>query len=250
MLTVLNNQPAEHLEHRDDGSLDVHSVWYTIQGEGPFSGVPAVFVRLAGCNLRCLGCDTDYTSTRERMTPTELVSKVVWVCPQVPTVLTAEGMVYSHHEPLVVLTGGEPFRQNVGPFVEALLGTTRFRIQVETNGTCPTPVVFQGWGNRTSVVCSPKNIATHKNLTPYVDAWKYVVEDEVDPDDGLPVSVLGRPVRPARPPSEVDRNKIFLQPVERPNPEDNARSLKLTVETCLKFGYRLSLQTHKIVGLP
>src|SRR3954467_9071958 len=50
------------LVRSDGNSLSIHSIFYTLQGEGPYSGCPAVFMRLAGCNLQCPGCDTDYTS--------------------------------------------------------------------------------------------------------------------------------------------------------------------------------------------
>ena len=64
---AINIQPIEKRELSVDGSVQVHSIFYTLQGEGPFSGQPAVFVRLAGCNLQCPACDTDYTSRRTPM---------------------------------------------------------------------------------------------------------------------------------------------------------------------------------------
>ena len=69
----MNQQAPEKQQLRGDGLLAVHSIFYTIQGEGPFAGETAVFVRLAGCNLQCPLCDTDYTSDRRMVGPMGLV---------------------------------------------------------------------------------------------------------------------------------------------------------------------------------
>ena len=57
----INSQAIEKSAHYTTRSYDVHSIFPTIQGEGPFVGQPAIFIRLAGCNLQCPACDTDYT---------------------------------------------------------------------------------------------------------------------------------------------------------------------------------------------
>jgi len=93
-----NIQPIEKSVFDEEGRLNVVKVWSTIQGEGPFTGTPAVFVRLAGCNLQCPLCDTNYTTNRKLRSAEEVAD-----------------LVQSEHSKtsLVVLTGGEPFRQNV-----------------------------------------------------------------------------------------------------------------------------------------
>lgn len=113
-----NTQPREKQHLASPDLLDVIDVWNTIQGEGPFAGCPATFVRLAGCNLKCTLCDTDYTSKRRVMSLLELVTWIRTLCAS----------------DLVVITGGEPFRQNVNKLVEVLLGYG-YKVQVETNGT-------------------------------------------------------------------------------------------------------------------
>ena len=60
-----NTQPAEKQVKSSGLILAINSIFYTIQGEGPFAGSPAVFVRLAGCNLQCPMCDTEYTSRQQ-----------------------------------------------------------------------------------------------------------------------------------------------------------------------------------------
>ena len=75
-LKVINRQPAEG-PVKFSGTYDVQEVFPTIQGEGPDAGVPAVFVRLAGCTLTCPACDSDYTSKRTSKTVVDLLKEVV-----------------------------------------------------------------------------------------------------------------------------------------------------------------------------
>ena len=72
----LNQQAMEKQDHSPHGSLEVFKIFPTIQGEGPFTGRRSVFVRLAGCNLQCPMCDTDYTSNRVRFESGALLTAV------------------------------------------------------------------------------------------------------------------------------------------------------------------------------
>lgn len=243
-LPLVNTQAPEKPDRRDDGSLDVHSLFYTLQGEGPFAGRPAVFVRLAGCDLQCPACDTEYTQGRQRVEVPELVER---------TVATWAGWYHSapyKTEALMVLTGGEPLRQNCGPFVRAILDEV-WGVQIETNGTLFDASLFPGSWTRAAltIVCSPKTPYVHPDLRPFIDAYKYVLSAEaVDDRDGLPTSALGMSSPPARPHSGFN-GEVFLQPEDDKDPVKNAANLKATVVSCLKFGYRLSVQMHKLAGL-
>ena len=229
MLT-LNTQPAEKAIHREDGSLDVVNIWSTIQGEGPFAGTPAVFVRLGGCNLTCPRCDTDYTTSRKLHSVGELMDKV------------QESMGNSS---LIVLTGGEPFRQNIGRFCNALLNRD-FRVQIETNGTLYQPEVPY---SHLSIVCSPKTPKLSSELAPHITAYKYILEaGKVSEEDGLPLSSLGMPTPPARPHNGCF-GEVFVQPLDEQDEERNKLHRHAAVESCMKFGYRLSLQIHKYLNL-
>ena len=124
---------------RDGGaSLWVQEVFATLQGEGPFAGEPAVFVRLAGCNLRCFWCDTEFESSSWHPSMEELVERIE--------------STRAPHCDLVVLTGGEPLRQDVSLLIDALLGRGH-RVQIETNGTLWVDLPED---ERLTVVCSPK----------------------------------------------------------------------------------------------
>jgi len=230
----MNTQPIEKQEHQLTGDLQVNSIFYTIQGEGPFAGSPAVFVRLAGCNLQCPMCDTEY-SKRRLMTPGEIALHVVAVAPN-----------STHGRALVVITGGEPFRQNLLPLVTHLLDFD-IDVQIETNGTLYQELPY----DEITVVCSPKAGRINVKLAPHIDALKYVLHaDSVDPEDGLPILALDHSAAPklARPPEGYE-GVIYLQPVDEGDIEKNKRHQDAVVKSVLKHGYTLCLQLHKLIGV-
>src|SRR5271156_2670792 len=94
--------------HDDGLQLEVKNIFPTLQGEGPFTGVPAVFVRLGGCNLACSFCDTDFEGFRD-MPVADIVENVS----------SASCERGKRVRQLVVITGGEPLRQNIVPLCEA-----------------------------------------------------------------------------------------------------------------------------------
>lgn len=245
-LKIVNLQDEEGRFLDPEGRVEVHSIWKTIQGEGPYAGERAVFIRLAGCNLKCPACDTDYTSRRLPATPQEIVTGVRSFLE--PVILHTSSnlfgsQVHKSHS-LVVITGGEPFRQNIGPLARELLGAG-YRVQIETNGTLfleEFPYLA------TTVVCSPKGIRIHPQLKPYVKALKYVLADGQVFSDGLPTTVLGRRVLVARPWPSFE-GVVYVQPEDTGDPEQNKKNLKAAVDSCLQFGYTLGLQIHKIIGL-
>lgn len=237
---MLNQQPPE--KRVLETVLDVQSIFPTLQGEGPFCGTPAVFVRLAGCNLQCPGCDTDYTSKRRHMT--------------VELIVHAVQMERTTSEPgLVVITGGEPFRQQIGQLIRDLVNAG-FYVQIESNGTLPAPnnVPFM---QRTDaregayLVCSPKTGRVHPIVAAAACAFKYVMAaDSVDPDDGLPVLALNHTAHPkvARAPRSY-RGPIYLQPMDSQDEATNSLNRAVCVASCLKYGYILQLQVHKLLGM-
>ena len=113
--------------------MRVNETFLSLQGEGYFTGTPAFFLRLSGCNLQCPFCDTNHQSFSE-MSEEEIVTEA------------------SRHKPRhIVITGGEPALQLTQSLVDKL-HEAGFFVQVETNGTLPLPEGID-W-----VTCSPKNL--------------------------------------------------------------------------------------------
>lgn len=245
-------RPEKKIRHFDPSSLvEIHSIFHTIQGEGIFAGCSSVFVRLAGCNLQCPECDTEYTDKRERMSPTKVLNAVQ---------LAAKGTKTN----LVVITGGEPFRQPIGPLIACLI-SGGYTVQVETNGTLFDSTVNYDDDNL-FIVCSPKTGHVNKELYPHIDAFKYVggcnelsiprtkeikhlqLEDYSLMEDGLPKRALGHTAQPHLfRPDDNFSGWIFLQPIDRKNDVLNQFHQQAVVESCLKNGYTLCLQIHKII---
>jgi 7-carboxy-7-deazaguanine synthase len=226
------DNPLRPQEHTDGLTLWVQEMFYSLQGEGPFAGAPSVFVRLAGCNLACYWCDTDFESSSWRPSVSEIYEKVK----ELATNTTR----------LVVITGGEPFRQNIAPLVEMLLANG-FQIQIETNGTLwvdlpEDPNLF--------IVCSPKTERLHSEIRRRTSAFKYVIDEAaVDPTDGLPSRSSQKPgivATIARPDGNVP---VYVMPLDSGSVEQNKRNRQTSVEVAMKHGYKLTLQLHKIVGI-
>jgi 7-carboxy-7-deazaguanine synthase len=239
---MINKQPIEKREPSYEGTLQVHSIFKTIQGEGPFCGTPCVFVRLAGCNLQCPACDTDYTSNRNIMGPGEILFHVneLWRGPR-------------WRKGLVVITGGEPFRQHIGELIDTLLHHGYF-VQVESNGTMNPPAQF--WNKDTGMrvgaylVISPKTGKLNPLALEAACALKYVVAEGDIHTDGLPLHALDHPSKPypARPPHGWDC-PIYVQPMDAKSTAQNHRNTAAAVQSCLEHGYILQLQVHKYIGV-
>ncbi len=235
----------------------VQEVFSTIQGEGPLAGTPATFVRLYGCHLKCWFCDTDFSSVNEPLA----VDQLAHLC-------------QLHGNSLVVLTGGEPMRQNIVPLCTKLLAAG-YRVQIETAGNLwfawDAPLGSPAldaviYHPNFSIVISPKtHRVDERMLDPRLNvSWKYVVaaDEEFDDDDGLPVvnyqTKGGRARRLARPwfspvagplPDEV-RARVYVQPMDVADPEVRQKNIACAVAIVRHHKYRLSLQQHKLLGLP
>lgn len=222
---------------RAAGSYLVKEIFATIQGEGPFAGYPAIFVRFAGCNLACHFCDTDFEGG------------TVYKLDALAKLIASIG-----NQRLVVLTGGEPMLQDLPALItHSLLSHKQF--QIETAGSIVPYDMLQAYYRKpsTSIVCSPKTPKVANSLVPMIHAWKYVIRaGETASDDGLPTRSAQTQHVPARVyrPFGASEAPVYVQPCDSGNDVDNMANLAETVRVALKYGYRLSLQIHKLIGLP
>lgn len=242
------NQLEPLLKDHDGHTLDIKEVFGTIQGEGPFVGRPATFVRLGGCHLHCAWCDTSFETGRYKQAVDDLVQSV-----------------YAHGNRLVVLTGGEPMRQNIGPLCLKLVHLG-LDVQIETAGSfwwpelayhCSSASITDPAFAAITIVVSPKTPEVHAAIRAHAAAWKYIITlDDPLGEDGLPIlstQFKDGPHHPAaRPSSGTAPYNVFIQPCDANDGDETRRQATWAkcVQICRKHGYRLSLQTHKLLGLP
>lgn len=159
-----------------DDVLLVSELFYSIQGESTWAGLPCLFVRLSGCNLRCTYCDASYTWEEPGQTM-DLASIIIWLR-QKPGVM-------------VELTGGEPLRQSASyQLMQALLADGR-RVLLETNGSLPLCAVPDAVHIIMDVKCPDSGMAQHHLADNFTvlgerarrgcrDEVKFVLSSEVD----------------------------------------------------------------------
>lgn len=238
------NEAEPYVGLEDEGRLDVHSIFHTVQGEGPYAGRRATFIRLAGCHLRCKFCDTDFINGRTMMTVADIVTETI-----------------KQPNEIVVLTGGEPMRQNIVALTRVLTVSFKKHVQIETAGSFWVPQthrhVFERMLDETSVsiVVSPKTTYVHPLIEEHALAWKYIIgaEDLISEEDGLPLTCTQNPEKTrtlARPPKRTSRHRIYVQPMDTSDHVRNITAMDRCVELTKKYGYTLSLQQHKIAGVP
>jgi len=208
----------------------VKEIFYTLQGEGANSGRPAVFCRFAGCNLWtgreqdrhkaiCTFCDTDFVGTDgpgggKFRSAADLAAAVAEKWPP---------LANGRSRRLVVCTGGEPLLQINSALIEAL-HAEGFEIAVETNGTVMPPDGID-W-----ICVSPK--AGSETMLLRGSELKLVYPQDEAPPERF---------------ADADFDHFFLQPMDGPNLDENTAR---TIAYCMDHPqWRLSVQTHKVVGI-
>jgi 7-carboxy-7-deazaguanine synthase (Cx14CxxC type) len=206
----------------------VKEIFLTLQGEGGQAGRPAVFCRFSGCNLwsgreqdraaaACTFCDTDFVGTDGagggRFEAADALARAI-----------ADVWGPGERDRMVVLTGGEPLLQLDAPLIEALHGQGFF-IAVETNGTLAAPQGID-W-----LCVSPKGDATLVQ-TSGQELKLVFPQAGVDPERF----------------ADLNFERFYLQPMDGPQREANTRA---AIAYCLAHPrWRLSVQTHKYLGIP
>lgn len=222
-LFMLGNNPKRPPVNGDGSILSVKEIFQTVQGEGPNMGVPAVFVRLGGCNLACDFCDTDFEDYK-KFPIKDLISEVR---------KNSLNNLKQQSINLVVITGGEPFRQNISPFCQSLLDLG-YNVQIETNGT-----LYRDIPKEVEIICSPKVINNkylpiREDLLSRINAFKFLIS--TNKTNYATVPELGQ---------SNYKIPVFVQPMDEYQNEINIKNKQKTVEIAINNGYRVSYQIHK-----
>ncbi len=199
----------------DSRMFRVNDIFYSLQGEGHNTGRAAVFVRFAGCNLRCPFCDTQFDSFRS-MSAADIVSAIA-----------------PYPARFLVLTGGEPTLQVDEALVD-VFHQQGYEVAMESNGTRRAPQ------NLDWLTLSPKFLAGQWRIDTTgqkADELKVVFDGVSDPQQLIDSYPFLPPLR-------------YLQPCDTDEPQRNL----LILNDCIKYiedhpQWRLSLQTHKLIGI-
>lgn len=257
-------------------TLLVTSVFYTLQGEGPYAGRPALFIRLTHCNLTCSFCDTFFDAGQEFTFPELEALAIKTIEDYHQTKITQELL----DRIVLVMTGGEPMlQQSIVSWFEYIHPTFR-TIQIESNGT-----VYQDIPDYVTLVVSPKCAEKDGVPTKYLnirqsvltraDCLKFVVSaDESSPYHTIPewaaaankiiyispmnvYNDLPKQAKELRAcnkeisieeRSTVDEIISFWEPGLL-NLKANQANHEYAAKYCLEHGYRLNLQMHLYVSM-
>jgi len=196
---------------------EISEIYQAIQGEGYHAGLPCTIVRMLGCNLRCKFCDTPQAQQPgllEKWTLEDLLQEI-------EDKLTPSKVV--------LITGGEPLLQNLKPLVAAL-ASRGIKTHLETNGTLPPPDIYIDW-----ITMSPKPPSVcYQSIVEVANEIKWLVAAEGD------ITQLMFWLAARRQPA----NRIIsVQPISQ-----DPLATKICYDACIKYGWRLSLQQHKLIG--
>lgn len=190
--------------------LQLAEIFYSIQGEGMYAGTPAVFIRLAGCNLACGFCDTDY-SLKFLATIDEAVARVHELAADCP---------------MVILTGGEPLAQReTVTLIDALIAQGK-RVHIESNGTVAAELPPSVW-----LTLSPKE-RVDPIMAARANEVKFIVDGRI-PEEWFEL-FASKPLLLLQPEGNRRRNIALAVRYAKMHPQR----------------FRLSLQTHKLMGIP
>jgi len=218
----------------------INEIFQTLQGEGFYTGVPAIFIRLQGCPVGCSWCDTKHTWEKDADREVDMQRIMVkteesdaWgsaSAEQLLAILRQQGYTARH----IVITGGEPCIYDLRPLT-TLFDSEGFQCQIETSGTHEVQCSPATW-----VTVSPKvNMRGGLDVLPEAltraDEVKHPVarQRDIDALDNL-LRVL-----------QDDKKRIIaLQPISQ-----KEEATRLCIATCIERNWRLSMQTHKYLNI-
>ncbi|PKF49972.1 7-carboxy-7-deazaguanine synthase QueE [Enterovibrio nigricans] len=217
---------------------NVNEIFETIQGEGTFTGVPSIFVRLQGCPVGCPWCDTrqtwDTLDTDQRDFGTIIAKSgdsPLWA--QTTSAEIVDHLMKSYTAKHVVITGGEPCMFDLVPLTTQL-EANGYRCQIETSGTYDVRASASTW-----VTVSPKinmrgKLPVLKCALARANEIKHPVgtESDIEKLEDLLAGI------------DLSEKEVALQPISQ-----KPKATSLCIETCIKKNWRLSIQTHKYLDI-
>lgn len=223
-----------------NGLLPVNEIFATLQGEAAWTGTPSTFVRLQGCDVGCPWCDTKYTWAVE---PHQELSSLLAVAAKqtdAPTFAWASSehlarCIMGYDPQHVVITGGEPCEYDLRELTTLLLNNNH-TVQIETSGTRPIRCDSQ-----TFVTVSPKiNMpGGYEVLDEALDRANEIKMPVGKPADIERVAVIERRIW-----RRLPAPTIWLQPLST-----SEKATELCIREATKRGWRVSIQTHKFIGV-
>lgn len=215
--------------------LKVNEMFETIQGEAEYTGTPSVFVRLQGCEVGCAFCDTPHTwAIDARVIPISDMKRKV-EDEETCSLMSAGDIVVAvsdeHNAKHVVITGGEPCIYDLNELTQGLI-EEGFSVQIETSGTEP-------------IRCAPETFVTLSPKFDMAGGKEVLIESFARADE------IKMPVGRQR---DIDNihdlivphgnNNIWLQPLSQ-----STKATALCVAEAIKNNWRVSIQTHKYMGV-
>ena len=223
-------------------TLNINEMFETIQGEGAHTGIPSIFVRLQGCPVGCPWCDTKHTWTLDNA----LVTTAQQVIDKTNesehffeidenkllSLFSEQGYVAKH----VVITGGEPCMYDLTDLSSVLI-ENGYSVQIETSGTYEIMAHPDTWVTVSPKVNMPGKRDVLKSALLRANEIKHPVamEKHIEELDQVLTLLEG---------SNTTKPLIYLQPISQ-----QKRATELCIKTCIARNWRLSLQTHKFIGI-
>ncbi|USD66495.1 7-carboxy-7-deazaguanine synthase QueE [Vibrio sp. SCSIO 43136] len=218
----------------------LNEMFETIQGEGSFTGVPSVFVRLQVCPVGCAWCDTKQTWEALEQDQVSLGDIMVkqgdsptW-CTLDASELVAEYQAQGYSATNVVITGGEPCIYDLTELTQAF-EAIGCQCQIETSGTSEVLATESTWVTVSPKVAMKGQLPVLKSAMLRANEIKHPVgtQKDIDQLDEL-LEMAGI----------ANASNVALQPISQ-----KARATQLCIDTCIKRNWRLSIQTHKYLNI-
>ncbi|ARU05656.1 7-carboxy-7-deazaguanine synthase QueE [Comamonas serinivorans] len=216
--------------------LPINEVFETIQGEACMTGTPSVFLRLQACPVGCPWCDTKHTwalDPARQVAVADMLAKTddadTWAAMEVDELLATVQAFRARH---VVITGGEPALYDLVPLTTLLIAHS-YSVQIETSGTHPIRVHPDTWVTVSPKLDMPGGLPVLPEALARANEVKHPVGKPADVERLLGLD-LGR----------VPRSLIWLQPISQ-----SPKATALCVDEATRHGWRVSIQTHKFLGV-